>query len=278
MKTRTITAFVIFTMMVCLASGAFAAAPKLTVGSATVAAGGTTTVDITADNATGITGAAFTLTYDTDKLSVTVTSDFFQTFAEMGFDANDGLDADGKVDGTYDSPLVQNGITTGMRIAAANATAADGTNKTLFTLNIKVSEDATEDDDPYDINITATNLNNPAAGYSAAGEDIDLLIEAKADGTFAPLLTATAAAANVTKGTITIGEDFTLGDPKPPFTGKPDLLDLLEAVRLYKLPAAQVDETVKSSMEFKACDVKAPKGAAIDLLDLLEMVNMYKAP
>jgi hypothetical protein len=202
MKTRTITACVIFAMLFCLASGAFAAAPKLTVGSASICPGASGTVNITVDNAAGITGAAFTLTYDTAILDITVSSDFFGTFTEQGFDAADGL-TDGKVDG-FDSPVVTNEVSgTGMRIAAANATpATSGTNVTLFTLNVTVSDTAAEDS-TYDINITATTLNNTAAGYDAAGEQIDLLIEAKADGTFASLLPASSAAASVTKGTIT---------------------------------------------------------------------------
>jgi hypothetical protein len=261
MKTRTITACVIFAMLFCLASGAFAAAPKLTVGSATVAAGGTTTVNITADNATGITGAAFTLTYDTTALDITVSSDFFGTFTDQGFDATDGLDANGKIDGTYDSPLVQNEISTGMMIAAANAEAADGTNKTLFTLNVTV-ENATEDS--YDINITATTLKNEAAGYDAAGEQIDLLIEAKADGTFASLLTAANAAANVTKGTIKIGKPAP--ECIPGDVNDDKIVDLDDAMQILLFLNGYVTEL--------ACDGDVDKSGEIDLDDATTFTPM----
>lgn len=235
MKTRTITAFVVFTMMVCLASGAFAAAPKLIVGSASIDSGESGTVNITVDNATGITGAAFTLTYDTSILDITVTSDFFGTFEEQGFDVADGLGTDGKVDG-YDSPVVTNEVSTGMMIAAANATAAtSGTNVALFTLNIAVSDTAIKGS-TYDINITATTLNNTAAGYDAAGEQIDLLIEAKADGTFASLLTAANAAANVTKGVITVEPGGKMGDLTG--DGKVTTPDVLLAIQMLEQQVA----------------------------------------
>jgi hypothetical protein len=256
MKTRTITAFVIFTMMVCLASGAFAAAPKLTVGSASIGPGSSGTVNITVDNAAGITGAAFTLTYDTTALDITVSSDFFGTFAEQGFDPADGLGTDGKVDG-FDSPVVTNEVSgTGMRIAAANATAAtSGTNVTLFTLNVTVSDTAVENS-TYDINITATTLNNTAAGYDAAGEQIDLLIEAKADGTFASLLTAANAAANVTKGTITAKG------------GKPGDVNGDNAVDIFDILAA-IDAM---TTYVEAADMD--NSGSVDIFDILAIVDL----
>lgn len=211
MKTRMIAAVIAAVMMtVFLGSGAFAA-PKLTVESASIAPGYSGTFNITADNAAGITGAAFTLVYDTEMLDITVTSDFFQTFTEQGFGPAEGLDANGRVDG-YDSPLVTNEVSgKGMLIAAANAgPAAEGTDIVLFTLNVGVSETA-KAGESYAISIVPTTLNNPAAGYDSAGEQIDLLIEAKADGTFASLLTAEEAAANVTKGIITVGTQPGIG-------------------------------------------------------------------
>lgn len=257
MKTRTITACVIFAMLFCLASGAFAAAPKLTVGSASIGAGSSGTVNITADNAEGITGAAFTLTYDTSVLSINVTSTFFDTFANQNFTTEDGLGADNKVDG-YDSPLVTNEVSgTGMRIAAANATAADGTNKTLFTLEVTVSDTA-EDDAAYDINITATTLNNTAAGYSADGEQIDLLIEADGD-TFTPLLKATEVAANVTKGTITVGGN--IGD----LTGD-KIVDIFDVL-------AGVDAMIAYPAYLEAADL-APEKGVIDIFDVLAIVDL----
>jgi hypothetical protein len=238
MKTRTITACVIFAMLFCMASGAFAAAPKLTVGSATVPAGETTTVNITASEAAGITGAAFTVTYDTTALDITVTSDFFGTFAAQGFDAADGLGTDGKVDG-FDKPLVTNEVSgTGMRIAAANATAAaSGANVVLFALEVKSLDENAAEGTPYDIGIIATELTNAAAGYTEPTE-IDLLIEAKSDSSFASLLTATDAAANVTKGTIKIGggNPGDLNDDKTV-----DIFDILAAVDAMAVYAENAD-------------------------------------
>lgn len=265
MKTRTITACVIFAMLFCLASGAFAAAPKLTVGSATVAAGGTTTVNITASEAAGITGAAFTVTYDTTALDITVTSDFFGTFAAQGFDAADGLGTDGKVDG-FDKPLVTNEVSgTGMRIAAANATAAaSGANVVLFALEVKSLDENAAEDTPYDISIIATELTNAAAGYTEPTE-IDLLIEAKADDTFAPLLTATDAAANVTKGTITIGAACLKGDAN--CDGNVTAADALMVLRVE---AKRADASTLQG----DCDIN--KDGAITAADALQILR-YEA-
>jgi hypothetical protein len=263
MKTRTITAFVIFTMMVCLASGAFAAAPKLTVGSATVAAGGTATVNITVDNAAGVTGAAFTLTYDTDKLKITVTSDFFGTFAEQGFTpGQDGLGTDGTVDG-LDSPLVENDVDTGKMIAAANAVAAASGTDVLFTLTVESLDDTAAEGTPYDINITATTLKNTAAGYDAAGEQIDLLIEAKDDGTFVPLLTATDAAANVNKGTITIGSAVKFGDVDGDGSVTPE--DIYLAIDF-------MFGTQPSASQLQACDADDSK--TVEPSDIFAMIDV----
>jgi hypothetical protein len=178
---------------------------RITVGSATVWKGDTARVDITVDDATGITGAAFTIVYDTDKLDMFVTSDFFDTFTEQGFDYYDGMGTDGKVDG-FDSPMVTNEVAgTGTIIAATNAaTATGGTNTTLFTLEITAAEDV-QNGETYDITIIPTTLNNTAAGYDATGEQIDPLIEARDDGSFSALMTSSDLSAAVTNGTLTIG-------------------------------------------------------------------------
>jgi hypothetical protein len=132
-------------------------------------------VDATTAAAGGIAGAAFTLKHSSE-LTVNVSSTFFETFTTQGFDATDGLDAQGEVDG-YASPLVSNSITspyTGTRIAAARyeektATTSDA----LFSLEITCSGSG-----PYSLEIVATKLSNTDAGYDSAGETINLLIGA----------------------------------------------------------------------------------------------------
>jgi len=267
MKKITI-AIAIFTVMAFAATGAFAAT-KLTVANAT----GTTgiSVPITVSDPVGIAGAAFTLSYDTTKLSVTnVTSSFFGTFTSMGYDNNDGLSTDGKID-IYSSPVVVNppaedGKIT--KIAAARptgGTAADGT--TLFTLTVDVIDTTAAAGATFPITIKATTLNNTAAGYSADGEEIDLLI--KEDYTPALSKTDAAAAGNITAGTITKGTTYTKGDPVAPFTGKTNLQDLLYAIGQMK--AASPDTTAGA---FKACDIDG--NSKIALTDLLEMIKIMK--
>jgi hypothetical protein len=273
MKKITI-AIAIFTVMAFAATGAFAAT-KLTVANATGKTG--ISVPITVSDPVGIAGVAFTLDYDTTKLSVTdVKSDFFGTFTAMGYSGDDvGLEA-GTVDG-YEKPLVVNPATGGKitKIAAARptaGTAADGT--TLFTLTVDVVDTTAAAGATFPITIKATTLNNTAAGYSADGEEIDLLI--KEDYTPALSKTDATAAGNITAGTITVAEDFHPGEPIAPYDGKTSLLDLSKALELYKSSKTQSLDT--TNVQYKSCDVVDPKGnGKIDLLDLSEMLKLYKA-
>jgi len=209
MKTNRMIAVAIFVMMAFTASVAFAASVSLEVvdnddGTASVVAKGT-------DN---VAGAAFTIKYDA-AVTVTVTSGFFDTFAAQEFTTDDGLDAEGKVEG-FDKALVTSDITGGKMIAAANAvakdTSADGV--TLFTLTATSDTDAT-----YDISIEATGLTNSDAGYGngpdgkeGTSDDgdpvpIDLLIgidDDPDDPYPARLVVADVGTASVINGTVTV--------------------------------------------------------------------------
>jgi len=227
MKKITI-AIAIFTVMAFATTGAFAAT-KLTVANAT----GTTDipVTVTVSDPVGIAGAAFTLNYDITKLSVTkVTSSFFGTFASMGYDNTDGLSTDGKVD-TYASPVVVNPAEGGKitKMAAARptpGTEADGT--TLFTLTVDIIDATAATGATFPITITPTTLNNEAAGYSAAGEQIDLLI--KDDYSVALSKTDATATGNITAGTITMGSTCLKGDAN--CDGTVNAQDALKALRV----------------------------------------------
>ncbi len=59
-------------------------AVQITVGNGSVQPGKIVTLPVTVDDPVGIAGAAFTLTYDTTKLTLTsIASSFFDTFANQ---------------------------------------------------------------------------------------------------------------------------------------------------------------------------------------------------
>ena len=174
-----------------------AAAVTITVGSETGATDETLTIPITVSNAETIAGAAFTITYG-PALSVTVNSDFFDTFYSQfnALDTTEPPDPNGgeyghsifQVTGgdpieipavadtkNYYQPLITNPISTGMRIAAARCTPAPAeTDAVLFTLNVSLN--AGQSAGAYPITIIQTELNNEAAGYDPEGEAIEYLI------------------------------------------------------------------------------------------------------
>jgi len=173
----------VIAIMSMAASNVFAVDPvDITVG--TVDGVSTAKVSITVTDPTGIAGAAFTLSYDTDILEITdVGSTFFDTFANQfaGTDADTSVPVGGT---TYYQPLLTNPVSgTGMRIAAARSEAAEASDSsTLFTLTVALKESG-EKDIKYTIGISQTTLTNTAAGYSASGETIPYLIGADASVT-----------------------------------------------------------------------------------------------
>lgn len=219
MKRKMMYTLALASVMLILTSGAFGAVAQLkvdgTVSTATVDKAGTAIIPIIVDDATGIAGAAFTLTYDTTALTVTVTSAFFDTFEKQfkAINASYAGETSTVVDSiTYTQPLINNDVSgTGMRIAAARAqSAADNTLKTLFTLSVKLNTGKAAGE--YPINIVATTLNNTAAGYAAAGEPINLIIGADptkptTDAAAFPVLVASAdVATKVVGGKVTFTE------------------------------------------------------------------------
>ncbi len=146
-------------------AGWFAAMPVLaetfTVGSGTVYPGETVSIDVTVDTGANTAGAAFKVTYNSEKLTLdSVSSTYFGTFASQNISPT-SIEVDGE---TYTQPIIENKVTNGSMIAGAR-TETDGTtpDPILFTLNFSTPDEATPDD--YPIGIVESVLNNPAAGY-----------------------------------------------------------------------------------------------------------------
>ena len=161
----------------------------LNIGSATVDASvnSTVSIDVTVDNPSQIAGAAFTVLYDTEDLTLnSVTSTFFDTFANQFVGTPNEATAPTSVEVPPDSgviyyqPLITNDITEtvtmmgGTMIAAARVQAGS-TNPTLFTLTFDLTNAF---NGTYPILIIPSIINNTAAGYAAAGEPIPMLVGA----------------------------------------------------------------------------------------------------
>ena len=162
----------------------------LTVGGADYDLNGTGfSVDITVDDPQYILGAAFTVRYDTDHLTLTsVESSFFDTF-ENQFDEADAYNdppTSVTVDQvTYLSPLVsgpESAEIGGTRIAGVRARSAGTDNSTLCTLFFEVDDAAYGD--TYAVTLVPTVLDNTTAGYDAAGESVPMLITQTAETSF----------------------------------------------------------------------------------------------
>lgn len=188
-------------------------AVDLTVAHGSGNVGDTIDIPITVSDPTGIAGAAFTIEYNTTDLSVeSITSDFFGTFASQfaGTEAPTSVEVDGT---TYTQPLITNPVdeaelTTGMRVAAARAVAADASNDTLFTLHVKLLKAGV-----HPISILATVLNNPAAGYETPTA-IPYLVGATDAADLADAF-PTIAVAGITVGNVTVNFVDTDGDGLP---------------------------------------------------------------
>lgn len=136
----------------------------------------TVSVDVTVDNPSQIAGAAFTVLYDAEDLTLTsVTSTFFDTFANQGITPTSVTVGDE----TYTQPLVTNDITEtgtmmmgGTMIAAARVQAG-ATNPALFTLTFDL---ANAFNGTYPILIVPSVINNPDAGWN--GEASPMLVGA----------------------------------------------------------------------------------------------------
>ncbi len=158
-----------------------AAAKSLSVATAVGEQGEEVAVDIIVNDATEIAGAAFTVTYEKSKLSLSkVESSFFGTFLAQGITSPSSVEVDGIM---YDSPLVSNstGITTGSMLAAARKDNGTGLNKTIFTLTFAIAGTATAGVTP--ITIVSSVINNVTAGYSETGETVPMLVGVGSNGT-----------------------------------------------------------------------------------------------
>lgn len=196
-------------LIVFAASSAFATAPTpvtLTVGDASVNAktSNTVSIPVTVDNPSEIAGAAFTVVYDTEDLTLTVDSTFFDTFQSQFsalpgagipyVDPDDGKTyvditytdktvkvpttadvGDGTYTVTYTQPLVKGEETQMGTMIAAARVQAGATNTTLFTLTFDL---ISAYNGIYPIEIVPSMINNTDAGYSAAGEPIPYLVGA----------------------------------------------------------------------------------------------------
>ena len=217
-------------MVLAVSSGAFALI--LTVGNGTGEPGQTIPIAITVDNPTGIAGAAFTIEYDTNSLTVFVDSALFDTFANQWIGTpNPQAPTSVLVDGvTYTEPVIANEVATGIRIAAARCTPAGASPATLFTLNVQSKPGAQYK--KYDIKVVPTVLTNTAAGYSAQGETIPMLVGADAtkevtDPLAFPVLLP--ANGNVVQGSFTL---------TPPDTDKDGIPDDWEIAKFGNLSTA----------------------------------------
>jgi len=141
----------------------------------------TVTMDVTVSDPSQIAGAAFTVLYDTEDLTLTdVQSTFFDTFANQFTAVNPGYTGQDSVtvgEETYNQPVVKGPemMDMGTMIAGARVQAGETANTTLFTLVFNV-ENAFNG--IYRIGIMPSMINNTDAGYSAMGEPIPMLVGA----------------------------------------------------------------------------------------------------
>ena len=138
-------------------------------------------VSVKIDDASGIAGASFTVIYDTSNLTLSsVGSTFFDTFVNQNIPTpnNQGYVTVDSV--TYSRPLVRNDIPRGTMLAAARKNNGSGSDVILFTLHFASSGNA----GVYPISIVASTIYNTAAGYSASGDQIPLLVGIGANGTY----------------------------------------------------------------------------------------------
>jgi hypothetical protein len=191
MKIRSM--FIVIGLLLLFGSGS-AWAQTLNLSSVSGAIGETVTLTVTlGSNSTGVAGTAFTLTYDSEPLSlVAVRSNFFPTFAAQNITPNQVT-----IDGIpYDKALVVNGA----MIAAARVDNGTG-DAELFQLDFTIAASATAGQ--YPIAIIASTIYNEAAGYTnPAGTAIPMLIGI--DGTSYPERTIS----NSPSATITVNAGF----------------------------------------------------------------------
>jgi len=153
-----------------------------------------------------ISGAVFTLEYDSDLFLESVESKFFDTFQAQIDEANPPASPSVPAEkqpvifNTYDTSATTKTMVSAARgISTSNSQAAGNV---LFTLNFRLNEGITEE--TYPIGIVPTILNSPAAGYDSNGEKVDLLIGYDNDA-FQKLIKADNYEKQTVKGSIAFG-------------------------------------------------------------------------
>jgi hypothetical protein len=131
------------------------------------------------DSAETIAGAAFTLTYNRNSITLSnVESVFFDTFVNQWNSINPVptplpptiVEVENV---SYGQPLVKNAVSSGAMIAAARCTPADGTNKVLFTLSFKLNNGASPG--TFSVGLVQSVIKNTAAGFDGNGETLPVL-------------------------------------------------------------------------------------------------------
>ncbi len=183
-------------LLLALFCSATSFAERLTVDAPASVVSGTTgvLVNINIDNGLNTAGASFTVTYDAAKLQYkSVSSTFFAAFSNQNI--NPSSVSVGTPPITYTKGLVDNPSSGKVMLAAAQTANGTAGAKTLFTLTFDVINGVTGN---ALINITATTINNTAAGYPAGGAAIPMLVGIGANNTY-PAITP-----SVTSDTISI--------------------------------------------------------------------------
>lgn len=171
--------FLLITLVWAFTVNAFAI--TLSVGTGTTDANGKQVVPVNLTNlgdtpVASVSAAAFTVTFDTEKLVLeSVESSFFAPFKDQFAAAK--TDPVPEIPALQKSPLVWNKIE-GTGAAIAGVRCAGGTNDApLFQLVFSLKEGA-EQHAFYPVGIRATRLNDTLAGYSKDGETIPLVMAA----------------------------------------------------------------------------------------------------
>lgn len=138
-------------------------------------------IGVTIDNPAGVAGAAFTIIYEADKITLTaIESGFFDTFANQWTQFTPPVTPPDTVSfGDPPTiclqPLWHKRVGTGMRVAAVRMAAATAYDShLLFTLSF--IRNGASLDTTYPVSIIATNIDISGAGYDSGGEDVPLLV------------------------------------------------------------------------------------------------------
>jgi hypothetical protein len=171
---------VIFCLIALLVTGR-SEAETLTIESADGHPGDTLILPVTIDIPVNTAAAVFTLTYNTQYLTLTdIQSSFFETFFNQWNALTpqpvplppDQVTVDGTV---YTQPIESRTISGSTFIAAARA-QTNSITTTVFTLSFTLHADIP--DGSYPISISPTQINNTAYGYAGSGETVPILLGA----------------------------------------------------------------------------------------------------